>query len=224
MKTYIFLSSKGGVGKRQIVSNFILLLLELKKNILLIDLSNSLFNEILDLPKSNLTFVDNCSSFEEAELIIKKNSQIKYDYLILVGHTLPFNGFKADSLFIITTPFRISLIKSKELVRKIHKENFSGIWLIINKVGENSKYEYSNPFIEKVIGLPIIQDFPYDINVIKSEQLGLPLFSMKHEPKFMLALLKFFTKVCDHTVPNTVFHRLMKNSRVKKKHRLNFFR
>ncbi|MHA1754115.1 MAG: nucleotide-binding protein [Candidatus Odinarchaeia archaeon] len=212
MRILCFTSAQGGVGKKQVIANLAALLVKLKKRVLIADFCNSFFGEILNKKSSLLKILD--KNHENGDIIKEFNAvKEEYDYVMVCLNSSQIFHLINGDLFILTTPLRLSLIKTKHLVENL-KNNKTEIKLIVNKFGENKRYEYSISFIEKVMNIPVLQVIPYDPMVIKSEQLGLPLTDLGKSAA-LLSILKTTIKITGLSFPPSVFNNINLKESVK---------
>lgn len=224
MKTVIFLSCQGGVGKTQIICSLSSLLADLGRKVAVIDLCSSLLDVGLKTEYPNIPVYDITGYPGKLSFYVDKIAAEGTEFSFINGSYVYYSGISIDKIFIVTTPLRMSLLKTEKLVRRLKKTitDRSVIGVVLNKVGENKSYEYSSFIVEKILGLPITQQVPYDPCVIKSEQLAVPLPKFKEKSAALLPLLKLLNHISGIPIPVNIFkkhsklHFSLKNNFISK--------
>ncbi|MEM2109016.1 MAG: P-loop NTPase [Candidatus Odinarchaeota archaeon] len=214
MKIVIFLSAQGGVGRSQIISSLAYLLSNLGRKVGVIDLCGNSIEELLKTINSiTPVLVAGINNYKPQSLIEKWEKE-GVDFT-LVNHLSDYSEIKTESILIVTTPLRLSLLRNRRLAYNIRNKNPQAkISVVLNKVGECENYEYKNIIVEKILGAPVIQQIPYDLDFIRCEQLGTPLPKLAGKTPTVISLLELLSLVCEIQIPVNIL-KSEKHSRLK---------
>ncbi|WEU40948.1 MAG: P-loop NTPase [Candidatus Odinarchaeum yellowstonii] len=202
MKLICFTSAQGGVGRSQLITNIAYLLSTLGRRVGVIDLNGRKIPELLKTVAVNQLILLNAPEDSNPLTLIGRWKEKGVEYILVNTHILECEELTADYILIVTTPLRLSLIENMRVAEVLRKSfGNAKIGVILNKVGECEEYEYNKFIVEKLLGVPVLHQIPYDKSFIRSEQLGEPIQKLFDKKELLIPLLKLVNRIFEIPIP-----------------------
>jgi len=169
----LFFRGKKGVGRSQIIINMVHYLNKINIKSALLDFLGDLsLNYFLNSTPELIPYF-NVSSLPITQITeLIENIREKFKVIFCNGDVVLAD--KLDTLkeiLMVTTPLRGSLEATLSKLKVLRTIYTLPVKIILNKVGQLPEYEFTEKMIEQYVNAKIIGKIPYDLDVIKAEQL-----------------------------------------------------
>ena len=104
----------------------------------------------------------------------------------------------AEEIFFITTPTIPNLMDVKRCTEVCKGMDSKKMNLVLNMV-DNTKYEFPDKEVEKMIKMPILGEIPFDKNVADSVALGEPVLVLRPESPASIRYMQIAASLIGHT-------------------------